>query len=347
MNRHSSVEVLTVPSGHRQAGAGVSGSLRGAGRHGRRQRRVRFARIAVTLAFILTGTAASAEEAVPPSDVVYCAERPAPPAFIGPMQSVCIRQQSFDTDLCDLIETLSDHYALPAGFFTRLIWQESRFDPNAVSPAGARGIAQFIASTARLRALRDPYNPAEALIRSAEYLAEMRETFGNLGLAAIGYNAGEARARSFLAGNPFMPGETRHYVRVITGNGVETWRDQPPQESEFALADDTPFRDACLSLAANRRISPLQSAEGEWKPWGVQLGSHFSRDAAAGIFERVKSRHDELAGAEPLFVPERNRSFGSRARFAIRVGHDTREESQALCNRIRNAGGFCLVVRNP
>ena len=91
------------------------------------------------------------------------------------------------------------------GFFARLIWQESRFDPNALSHADARGIAQFIPSTALLRGLKDPYNPADALEHSAQYLAEMVRRYGNEGMAAIGYNGGERRAEGFLEGKGLAP----------------------------------------------------------------------------------------------------------------------------------------------
>ncbi|WP_198585875.1 lytic transglycosylase domain-containing protein [Pararhizobium haloflavum] len=259
---------------------------------------------------------------------------------------LCISAASFNADVCAALEQLSAANDLPPGFFARLIWQESRFDPNAVSPAGAEGIAQFIPSTARLRALEDPFNPAEALTRSAEYLAEMTSTFGSLGLAAIGYNAGEARARLFLGGESYMPGETRHYVRLITGHSVEDWREDPPEDVDFSLDEDKPFREACLELAVNSRISAFKLDTGDWTPWGVQIGADFSRDTAERIFEKVQARHAVLAGEEPLFVPERNRSFGARSRITVRVGRQTREESQALCRQLRQAGAFCLVVRN-
>lgn len=259
---------------------------------------------------------------------------------------ICIARKNFNEDVCRAIETLARRHELPAGFFARLIWQESRFDPNAVSPAGAEGIAQFIPSTARLRALADPFNPADALARSAAYLAEMKDRFGTLGLAAIGYNAGENRARLFLDGEPFMPWETRHYVRIITGLDVEHWKTPPEEMPDFALAEDKPFREACLELAVNSRMSAFRMEAGDWKPWGVQLGAHVSRSVAERIFERVQDRYPVLQDEEPLFVADRNRSFGSRSRITVRVGRETREESQALCRTIRQAGGFCLVVRN-
>ncbi len=252
---------------------------------------------------------------------------------------LCIAEPRFNEDVCTAIERLSRVHDLPEGFFARLIWQESRFDPNAVSPAGAEGIAQFIPSTARLRRLADPFNPAMALARSAEYLAEMRDAFGNLGMAAIGYNAGENRARAFLAGNSFMPGETRAYVRIITGHSVENWREEPPEEVDFALAQDKDFKSACLDLAANSRMTAFRAENGAWKPWGVQVGAGRSRDAAERVFERVQARHAELSGESALYVR-------SRAQTTVRVGRDSRAESQALCQTIRGRGGFCLVVRN-
>ncbi len=79
---------------------------------------------------------------------------------------------------------------LPVGFFTRLIWKESGFDPGAISPAGAQGVAQFMPRTASSRGLLNPFKPVEALRESASYLHELLQSFGNVGLAAAAYNAG-------------------------------------------------------------------------------------------------------------------------------------------------------------
>ena len=63
----------------------------------------------------------------------------------------------------------------------------------------AQGIAQFMPGTADERGLLDPFNPVQALPKSAEFLAELRSEFGNLGLAAAAYNAGPRRVRDWLA----------------------------------------------------------------------------------------------------------------------------------------------------
>ena len=93
--------------------------------------------------------------------------------------------------------------ALPVEFFARVIWQESRFDAQAVSPKGAAGIAQFMPATASWHGLADPFEPAEALRHSAAYLRELLDRFGNLGLAAAAYNAGPGRVSAWT---PLAPG---------------------------------------------------------------------------------------------------------------------------------------------
>ena len=114
-------------------------------------------------------------------------------------------------------------HALPVNYFLRLIRQESGFDPNSVSPTGARGIAQFMPATASSRGLKDPFDPAEALPKSAELLSELKDHFGNLGLAAAAYNAGPERIRKWLAGESPLPQETVNYVQVVTGHDVADW----------------------------------------------------------------------------------------------------------------------------
>ena len=131
--------------------------------------------------------------------------------------------------ICQMIESAAQVNALPIDFFTRLIWRESRLQPDEVGPltrSGQRalGIAQFMPGTAMERQLFEPFNPAAALPKSGEFLAELRNEFGNLGLAAAAYNAGPQRVRDYLAGlSHDLPLETRNYVLSITDRPVEDW----------------------------------------------------------------------------------------------------------------------------
>ena len=107
--------------------------------------------------------------------------------------------------MCLMIELAARANGLPLEFFARVIWQESRFQSDAVGPVTrsgqrAQGIAQFMPGTASERRLLDPFDPVQALPKSAEFLHELREQFGNLGLAAAAYNAGPRRVQEWLAG---------------------------------------------------------------------------------------------------------------------------------------------------
>jgi Transglycosylase SLT domain len=139
------------------------------------------------------------------------------------------RTDDFRYSVCQIIETAAQEHKIPVDFFTRVIWQESRFRADVVGPLTrtgerAQGIAQFMPGTAAERDLHEPFNPSEALPKSAEFLAELRAQFGNLGLAAAAYNAGPQRVRDFLVGSRDLPVETRNYVFAITGHPIEEWK---------------------------------------------------------------------------------------------------------------------------
>src|SRR5579862_9629346 len=133
-----------------------------------------------------------------------------PPAEAAPPRSPTGSGDS----ICLMIEAAARANDLPIDYFARVIWQESRFQPDVVGPRTrngqrAQGIAQFMPETAAERRLLDPFDPVEALPKSAQFLAELRTRFGNLGLAAAAYNAGPQRLRDFLSGARGLPAETR------------------------------------------------------------------------------------------------------------------------------------------
>ena len=138
-------------------------------------------------------------------------------------------------EVCETLTTAAQSHKLPVPFFIRLIWQESRFDPRAVSPVGAQGVAQFMPATAAAMGLENPFDPLEALQYSARLLRELLGQFGNLGLAAAAYNAGPKRIFDWLAKRGKLPEETRNYVRIITGHPAERWRVTRPGRLALAV----------------------------------------------------------------------------------------------------------------
>ncbi len=256
----------------------------------------------------------------------------------------CIGLKNYFADTCGLIENAAQEAGIDPGYFARLLWRESRFDPAAISPAGAQGIAQFMPGTARLRALGDPFNPAEAIEASARYLAEMATRFGNPGLAAIGYNGGEDRAAGFIAKTGGLAGETRAYVRAITGHSAEDWRDTPPETVDFRLDGETPFLAACTKLAKGRAIREFRDPV---PPWGVIVAAGRTQRSAETFGKKAAARHSGAIGDAKLrFVRAVLPGFGRRAQYTAQVPAGSRKEALAICETIRGQGGFCKVIRN-
>lgn len=262
---------------------------------------------------------------------------------------ICIRPSHFVYDTCNAIQAFSTRHGLDRDFFARLIWQESRFDPNALSHANARGIAQFIPSTAALRGLKDPYNPADALEHSAQYLAEMVKRYGNEGMAAIGYNGGERRAKGFLEGKGLAP-ETVNYVPIITGLSAEDWRDDPPKAHDMGLSKTEPFLTACYAMAQNRRITPLarpKPPQPAIKPWGVQIAFAQSKQAARAALRRKTSTCRSLVGSEKAdLIYKPHRVASKKGYFFAHFGRNSRDGALKLCNAMRRQGCTCRVTQN-
>ncbi|HWT59007.1 MAG TPA: lytic transglycosylase domain-containing protein [Rhizobium sp.] len=269
------------------------------------------------------------------------------PSASGSGETLCIHKDSFNRDLCAAIEHFAEANQLPPEYFARLIWRESTFRPDAVSFKGAQGIAQFMPGTAKLRGLEDSYQVLEALRKSAQYLDELRNRFGNLGLAAAAYNAGENGLATYLTSGR-LPYETRGYVMAITAHTVEEWKDNPPETAAAPLDKDKPFLDGCVALAERRTLKDAPwRQEGDWAPWGVQLAANADVAVARRMFlDAVQDLPAPLNAEQPLILRQRDRSFGFRPRYAARIGRQTRLEANSLCNQIRSHGGTCLVFKN-
>ncbi len=253
------------------------------------------------------------------------------------------------TRLCSEIFTQATENGIPENFFARLIWKESLFDPKAVSPKGAEGIAQFMPGTAKLRGLADPFDSKQALAASALYLADLRQAFGNLGLAAAAYNAGEERIRRWMAGTGNLPLETQDYVLSITGRGHEEWKGAKEEFPIPALGKSDNFAVQCASLALREASPPKVAVSGtaKWKRWGVILSAGFSETRALRTFRIIKGRHPSLLKDEaPLVLRKKDLSRGRRKIVRVMIGRDSRAEAESLCSRLTSQGAACLVEKN-
>jgi Transglycosylase SLT domain len=249
-------------------------------------------------------------------------------------------------DICRAIEQNAAENRLPVEFFARVIWQESRFNARAISNKGAEGIAQFMPRTADWHGLADPFDPIDALRHSASYLRELREKFGNLGLAAAGYNAGPGRVGAWLAGRRALPAETRNYVAIITGWTADEWASpSPPENADTTIPQGVP----CTRLA-NLILAPKQAAQriASYVPrWGVQLTANWSESRAWATYRALQKQYVSLIGdAEPIVLHARMPGMGMATRTIIRIADDNRAPLDKLCAKLIAAGGACVVLRN-
>lgn len=113
------------------------------------------------------------------------------------------------------VHQLAERFDLSPALLEAVVWQESRWREDAVSPAGARGLAQLMPGTARDLGV-DPDNPLANLEGGARYLREQLDRFdGDLELALAAYNAGPGRVER-SGGVPRIR-ETQAYVAAIIG----------------------------------------------------------------------------------------------------------------------------------
>lgn len=247
--------------------------------------------------------------------------------------------------ICHLIETQADLNRLPRDFFARLIWKESRFDPNAVSPAGAEGIAQFMPGTARTRGLANSFDVEQALPASATYLGELKRGFGSLGLAAAAYNAGESRVSRWLSSGGFLPLETEDYVLDIMGEPADGFSTPGYQGTVRPIDPKLDFRAACRNMPAIMSAT-IPMADVNVKPWGIQVAGNFRQAAAFRQWQRARARFPaSLSGYEPVVSRVRT-PRGRRGVYAVRIGAETRKEADGICRKLKSVGGACIVLRN-
>jgi soluble lytic murein transglycosylase-like protein len=237
-------------------------------------------------------------------------------------------------EVCETLADAAQSHRLPVPFFIRLIWQESRFDPGAVSPVGAQGVAQFMPATAAAMGLKNPFNPLEALHFSAQLLRELLSQFGNLGLAAAAYNAGPKRIVDWLERRGNLPEETRNYVRTITGHAAERWRNTKP--GRLALA--VPKRAPCQALDDMAYMVEVPA------PVPVPLPKQRARtkllakkkDGDGKPADAAKTDSDKVAGAKKKDDDKRNTAAATK-KTSVEISASRKRSKRPAAVRDANA----------
>lgn len=148
-----------------------------------------------------------------PEPVSRLAEGPAVPAaaVASPAANAAAVPQAYAAR----VRELSARYDLSPALIEAVVWQESRWRAGAVSPVGARGLAQLMPATARSLGV-DPDDPLANLEGGARYLRQQLDRFGgDLEKALAAYNAGPGRVEQ--AGGVPRIRETQTYVAAVLG----------------------------------------------------------------------------------------------------------------------------------
>lgn len=119
-----------------------------------------------------------------------------------------------DGQFSDQINAAAQKYGIDPALLKGLIRQESNFDPNARSGAGAAGLCQLMPGTAAALGCSNPLDPAQAIDAGAKYLSQQLKAFGGDPRKALAaYNAGPGAVQRYGGVPPY--GETQNYVRSV------------------------------------------------------------------------------------------------------------------------------------
>jgi soluble lytic murein transglycosylase-like protein len=162
---------------------------------------------------LFTGAEDAQVSAAPP-DTPFGGRLPAP-------------QQPF----ADAIAAAADRYGLDPKLLHALVAVESSYDARAISPAGAGGLTQLMPSTAAALGVTDRFDPPQAVMGGAAFLAQQIRRFKDLRLALAAYNAGPVRVAAgsrvpeIAETQAFVARVLECYLALAVGRNVRTAQD--------------------------------------------------------------------------------------------------------------------------
>lgn len=145
---------------------------------------------------------------------------PRPPLDSGPQRTSGAHWRKEAGDLARHVRRASRRWGVEPELIVAVAFTESRLNPLAVSPKGAMGVMQLMPSTARLMAVKDPFDARQNIDGGARWLRMMLDRFaGDVDLALAAYNAGPETVKRYGGIPPYK--ETRRYVQLVREKLIE------------------------------------------------------------------------------------------------------------------------------
>lgn len=194
----------------------------------------------------------------------------------------------------EAVEQSAQSAGLPVGIIAAQISQESGWNPKAVSPVGARGIAQFMPGTwEEWGNGKDPFDPFAGLDAQGRYMKHLAGQIADLAsnekekiqFTLAAYNAGAGNVQKYGGIPPFE--ETRHYVEIIMGNAQMDYSSTCEAPGGFDFGD----------LQADEWAHPMPNSR-MTSPFGPRACPLAS---CAGMPFLLKHEGIDLAGSDPYF----------------------------------------------
>jgi soluble lytic murein transglycosylase-like protein len=174
------------------------------------------------------------------------------------------------------IQAAAQKHGVDPALLTALVRQESNFNPNARSPAGATGLTQLMPGTAASLGVTDSTDPAQALDGGAKYLKQQLEKFGgDERLALAAYNAGPGAVQRFGGIPPYA--ETQNYVKKVLAYAEEYRASASASPAAGAALPATPAATA-MQLAQAALGQPAGAA-----PTTTSLSTPTSSSPSGGL----------------------------------------------------------------
>lgn len=200
----------------------------------------------------------------------------------------------------DLIVDKANQYGVDPDLALRVVKQESRFNPNAVSRAGAAGLMQLMPGTAKDLGLskQDRFDPEKNVDAGMRYLSKQIKDFGDVGLGLAAYNAGPGNVRK--AGNQIPQfKETQNYVASTMGGRQFILPQSAPKAAQEVVETKPQQVDSFDSSVYDRQLGRLEA-----------LRQQELADSKAALEELMESRSSREAPVEEeleminLYIPQ-------------------------------------------